>query len=254
MSDTPCKNCAFTKYAGITQVGCKAGRLAKFRETGAEVIEAYDEEKEFYVVRDRVCMYRRPPNWLSNKDIQKEVERARREIPFPYHAIVIGNDLTYEIVATIRSLQHQTILPIKITVIRPKGTTTNIENIRHCLQETDISWNLPNILNPEIDTVDKWVRLALMADKTPYFGVFHAGCIVPHSTFAVLAHKTIDELMQFALIKPNNKGSGWIMPINAWEYYRITGSKEKTLIENVEEDLKCQGIYQINELVPSFPE
>jgi|TARA_A100001518_G_C1219078_1_gene62599 hypothetical protein len=72
---TSCKGCAFAIYEGNTQTGCKFGRTEKFLERG-ELFEAYDEEKEFFVVK-RLCNLARPTEH-STED--SEVAKARDSI------------------------------------------------------------------------------------------------------------------------------------------------------------------------------
>lgn len=65
LANTNCKNCIFAIYDGNTQTGCSQNRLEKF-----ETIEAYDLEKEFYVVKG-FCNYYRPTTWnggVADKD------------------------------------------------------------------------------------------------------------------------------------------------------------------------------------------
>ena len=46
---TTCKDCLFGKYDGKTQVGCELGSIEKINEhPGYALVEAYDEQKEFY--------------------------------------------------------------------------------------------------------------------------------------------------------------------------------------------------------------
>ena len=73
---TSCKECLFAVYKGNTQVGCEHDRISSF-EARDEIIEAYDNDKEFFVV-DRVCNYFRPPKWNDgNADIDlSEVESS----------------------------------------------------------------------------------------------------------------------------------------------------------------------------------
>lgn len=60
---TSCKDCILAEYNGITQIGCQANRISKFNN----VIEAYDEEKEFYVI-DKFCNYYRHNSAHTNID------------------------------------------------------------------------------------------------------------------------------------------------------------------------------------------
>ena len=47
---TSCCDCVFAEYVGDTQTDCSMGRLEKFRKNGTTVLEAHNEDKEFYVV------------------------------------------------------------------------------------------------------------------------------------------------------------------------------------------------------------
>tara|TARA_Y100000004_G_scaffold153489_1_gene177197 strand:+ start:1152 stop:1883 length:732 start_codon:yes stop_codon:yes gene_type:complete len=50
---TSCKDCVFSIYDKDTQIGCEAGRTSVFEKQG-DLVEAYDDEKEFYTV-SRLC-------------------------------------------------------------------------------------------------------------------------------------------------------------------------------------------------------
>ena len=77
---TSCKECVFASYEGWneetlqkTQTACLADRLKHF---DGDIIEAYDNEKEFYVI-NRVCTCFRPSYWNEGKP---DFEKARLEI------------------------------------------------------------------------------------------------------------------------------------------------------------------------------
>lgn len=62
--ETPCKNCCFATYEGKTQTGCSLNRLEVLKANNVEILEAYDEDKEFFVVKGN-CNYGRPQKWLD---------------------------------------------------------------------------------------------------------------------------------------------------------------------------------------------
>jgi len=65
---TNCKNCVFAVCDSNTQTGCLHNRIEKY---GTDVISAYDNDKEFYVI-DRLCTYYRDVAWgYSSLDIDK---------------------------------------------------------------------------------------------------------------------------------------------------------------------------------------
>ena len=47
---TPCKDCTFAIYEGKTQNGCHLNLLEKYKNKNLEILEAYDEQKEFYII------------------------------------------------------------------------------------------------------------------------------------------------------------------------------------------------------------
>lgn len=87
---TSCKNCIFAVYEGITQTGCVANRLKKFDKN--DIIEAYDNEKEFYVI-NKFCNLYRPLSW--NGGIQN-LGKATSESALDFDIMVNCNNITEE--------------------------------------------------------------------------------------------------------------------------------------------------------------
>lgn len=56
IAETSCKDCKFAIYEGKTQTGCEAGRAEVYMENGMG-FEAYDKDKEFYVI-NTLCSYK----------------------------------------------------------------------------------------------------------------------------------------------------------------------------------------------------
>ena len=81
-NDTNCKNCIFAIYHDKTQTGCSASRLEKFSKD--DVVEAYDNEKEFYVIK-RICNLYRNLSWNNGV---ADVDKAINEILVRYDFII----------------------------------------------------------------------------------------------------------------------------------------------------------------------
>lgn len=62
---TPCKQCVFAQYNGITQYDCALKYLDIYKLQNTEILEAYDEDKEFYVVNDKKCIGYRESKWFD---------------------------------------------------------------------------------------------------------------------------------------------------------------------------------------------
>ena len=73
--DTSCKDCTFAVYKDNTQVSCfDAQRLEAFKSEGVAQ-EAYDNDKEFYVIHRFCNIYRNK----DSVDLEKELELALDE-------------------------------------------------------------------------------------------------------------------------------------------------------------------------------
>lgn len=71
--ETSCETCYFAIYEAHTQTGCRVGRIEKLLEKRPDsVIEAYGEDKDFYVVQE-FCTYFRHP---EGRNISEENEET----------------------------------------------------------------------------------------------------------------------------------------------------------------------------------
>ena len=59
---TSCKGCVFAEKIGITQMSCALDKLAQFQEAGANIVEARDDDEEFFTI-DRFCSFYRDEQW-----------------------------------------------------------------------------------------------------------------------------------------------------------------------------------------------
>ena len=90
MVETSCKECIFAVYENDTQVGCFANRIEKFKEA-KEIIEAYDDEKEFYVV-SRLCnLYR---NQKTHEDLDQELLIANEQSSLSFDLFIECSDIS----------------------------------------------------------------------------------------------------------------------------------------------------------------
>ena len=70
VAETSCKDCKFAIYEDKTQTGCEAGRAEAYMEKGMG-FEAYDKDKEFYVI-NTLCSYKVDKRYdLSLEQIKK---------------------------------------------------------------------------------------------------------------------------------------------------------------------------------------
>lgn len=90
-SKTSCKECVLAVYEGKTQTKCAAGRIEKL-----EHFEAYDDEKEFFVV-ERFCnFYRNNNDEYIKDDGTIDIEKIKEECRVTFDVIVLCNNIDDE--------------------------------------------------------------------------------------------------------------------------------------------------------------
>lgn len=78
--DTSCKDCIFAQYDGNTQTDCKLNLISQYRQF-KQVDDCYDNEKEFYVIRNTLCMRNRNSTWkYTNLTLDEQITQLKAEI------------------------------------------------------------------------------------------------------------------------------------------------------------------------------
>lgn len=232
--DTVCKDCAFAQYDDVTQIGCKFNLIDKFKESGSTVIEAYDEDSEFYVIKDRACPYKRSEKWKDRVPDDKVELMLTQETNLPFHCILYASNSIKKNKKSIVSIKDQELKPAQITVIREHGNTVVPGMFKEWLDDTTCMWRLENLfLKKDRDQVNHQIAKRV---NFPYYLVMEGGDILPSDFLSNINKFVIKELRQFSMIKYENC---FVVPM-AVHYYAYTMCDfTKTIIENIEE-LQCQ--------------
>jgi hypothetical protein len=197
---TTCKNCYFARYEGNTQVGCELNRIVKYENNGYEVIPAYDEEKEFYLIRG-FCPFSRSKEWAENY-ADPELQ-AREEIKIKTHFIVnfdTGN--RDDLKDIIGQLSAQTIMPHTVTVLNHNLDFLN--SIIGVLHKGHFDkWRNQNLVAGT--TIDEAADLAVDAVADPYFFFIKTSRFNLHPHFVENLNRfLIDDIGSFAGIIGDN--------------------------------------------------
>lgn len=119
--ETCCKDCVFAEYDVNSQVGCSLGRINQFKVLDVNVDECYDQDKEFFVIRDRICNSCRNHNWAKpNESEQEMIVRVKEEIALKVDVFIyVGPevDSMLDVITTVSSLQIQEYLPTEVVVV-----------------------------------------------------------------------------------------------------------------------------------------
>lgn len=203
---TPCRNCVFAQYDGITQTGCKLGRIKKFNEV-AEVVEATDNEKDFYIINGRKCNAFRDSlsKWaVVNKG--RELEQIGTELRIKAAILVkVGPDIE----KTIDSLINQQLQPVLVVFINNQHSLTPAQlNAKLWnLIENKLTWR---IFKPtSIVSDDYAIDLVVAGIKSDYTTVLESGQELPFNFIANLDKIVNEDLNRPCMIRPNKNGIGY---------------------------------------------
>ena len=93
VSTTSCRQCIFAQYNDDNeQVNCAAGRFEVFEENGVDLMFVGDEEKKFFLVKDKACAYFRHQDQFAEiakeQSVEEILDDVKASLKIPYHAIV----------------------------------------------------------------------------------------------------------------------------------------------------------------------
>lgn len=212
-----CKDCVFAKYDDKTQIDCHLSLLDKFKKADVEIIEAYDDTKEFYVINSKKCVGYKEEKYFKARDLEKlslkeKIEYISDNLFIDYAIVVnIKNFTGIELKEICTKISHMQIKPKELFLIRYQKDKKayDFKFLEKLLKETKISkWKIKTIIDDESDFVDilhhtmnenKKHRFILSIDKdyTDFAKIIeHAQEIIyeKFTTFQVLSNSNHDSL------------------------------------------------------------
>lgn len=248
---TVCRGCIFADVDGQTQVGCTVDQIDRLVDAGGELLEAYDEKgNEFYIIDGQFCVWKRGEKWAAKNEGKDQIQLVREEMRLQYQLIIVANNSLEDLEKTINSAVGQKVKPKHITVIRELELDIEPKDIIRLLQKKcTVPWNNKCIIGG--GGIESAVDDIISSKPFAYYGIFNAGCEIPHTLFSDLDEKVMGEGFKFALITPNSNGDGYIVPTSIHIHYmgNVGVSLETKIRDN-----PCQTmIYPINSLFDYFP-
>jgi hypothetical protein len=248
---TACKTCIFAIFKDITQTDCKLDLINKFRQHNKEILEVYDEEKEFYVINNTKCIHMRPKEWkYADEQFDKKIEYLNNEINRHFHAIIFVKTTLEDCQKTLNSLLEQKLKPKHITFIRPIDSDVKPSELVNICKNLTIKWKVENLINV-YDNIQNSLNILMPFIKCNIYIIFNSGFIVPPETLFDINNAIINDFLQFMLLLPNKDGNGFVGLRILHEHYKnFSKPLEQMLIAD-----GCPKTYliPITKLLPYFP-
>lgn len=159
---TPCKSCIFAIYDNKTQTGCELNKIEKYRAIGLQILDVYDDDKEFFVINKKKCLYFRDQSWYNKKELssQKDAKNlVNEENELKYISVIYLETQTSfdDFKKIVESLMSQSIKPKGIMIIKEKKLKylVSIGQISKLLTSINIPWRLQNFIDDGMTFNDK---------------------------------------------------------------------------------------------------
>lgn len=154
---TPCKDCIFAQYDGLTQINCHLDYLSKYKDKNCEILEVYDDEKEFYVINDKKCLGYRDNRWikkynLEHSTLEEKIQIFKETNKLQYLMMIDLQNFDKEKLNKLNEqIKQCDILPEKIIFIRYQNHINDFtyENITQFLASAKINckWRIQTMVD-----------------------------------------------------------------------------------------------------------
>lgn len=246
---THCFGCVFQCMETVTQedgtdfpeqIGCLAGRLEKYEDNGAEIEEAYNEEQNYYVIKNKLCSMYRTKDWAANQktiSIAKWEELAEEEIMGRLVDVVVVPGVGHtedNIDEFLAILDGQTAgLPAKVhLMVRHYDGIVPSKYIK-MLSKWSFKWEFHHITD---ETMSTGAMINRVGDKCRsfYYAFFATSFPLQTDFTEKLFDRTYRKLKPFSLCKNDHEYSGVIIQSKAHRVVQGNGH-EKSAVFKIQE-------------------
>jgi hypothetical protein len=197
-TQTSCKDCIFAVYENNTQVNCLQGRISTFKKLNM-LLEAYDEEKEFWVV-NRLCNTHRSIEW-NNGII--DIDQAQEEIKLIFDLIIDCNYIDEEYISYLDelliSIKRYGIEKFNINLIHSGLVSPEQKHLIASYMQKIPNAKIKIYLNEELI-----VTGLIQKSKTSYFTVIKKNNPVDINVFERLNYLVNQDMKKILYAKNNN--------------------------------------------------
>ena len=237
---TACVDCVFAKFVGDTQSDCELGRIEKFKQNGTKVVEAYNDEKEFFLVKG-FCNGHRNDFWKETGTYHRpfyknSTERVRQEnlIRCGFNVVMTKGQTIEDLKRTVDSIVSQEEINPYYIIVSCSADVERFDVIHYLenlLQPKEIKFFFVSISDGEA-TGDRCLDISFARAKNGYYAVFSSGDVVPSNFLLKINHALNEEMLKIVALEPEeNSVSGLFM--NATTYKLLRGNKVKPIMKKI---------------------
>ena len=157
---TPCKNCVFALYEDKTQTGCGLNYISKYKEhDNVQILEAYDNEKEFYIINNKKCIGYREPKWFNqfdmvNASLEEKIQKYKETNSLQYLLVIELKNINIDQFSSLcYQIANLAIKPQKIIFIRhiDEKLSFPYDSIKNIFEQTKlgIPWRIQTMIDAE---------------------------------------------------------------------------------------------------------
>lgn len=232
---TSCKDCIYAIYDELnkTQIGCQFNKIEKLKNNGIDVIESYDDDKEFFVLDKHACMSYRESHFLIGKTIEEAKEITRNQMSPRIAAVInINNDNKEKISNIIKCIHNQTKQFYEV-IFCTSSSDVKPSDIIKIINENKCSfkWTIKQIVD------DYWlgsrsINISVQKSKSTYFAIFNCDFNIPNKFVEEIDIAICDDMKRFIILEPiDDKGNGALFQTYAFNSLR---GNEEAFIEEEE--------------------
>ncbi len=231
MATISCKECVFAVYDSKTQTECSLGRIEKYRKRKVgKVIEAYDNDKEFFILENIQCNAHRVPEW--SKTHQRHEIFAEMRTGVLIYVYMTAKSTYEQLVKTLKSIQTQSYNKYKLVV---RSQTSDKLQIPKYLKDHITSDNVVVDYNLDLEqTFGEELNNSVERHSEQYYVVLNAGYVMPPGFLHNFDCMINQDVKPIGMIKPMDSKMN-LLVCNTKLHKTVCGfGKDVGLIEKIE--------------------
>lgn len=207
MLSTTCRNCIFSSTTPALN-GCYFNLVERYKAKGVHVIDGQGEDAGFYILKDKICVYKRTDKWTEKHNITGQWDNIFSQLEKEQHVIAeffvyMGKHHTESMLRkTVRSISRMVHKPTRVIIIKNQNPISLYEIRNICNESIPNMWGVELITNTDLTSRQKCIEMLSQKLRCHYFSIFDAGFVI-HEDFLTNLNKMIyDDLDTPVIILP----------------------------------------------------